>query len=111
MPNQKQFKTHEDYLSWYRNYRKDNREKIRENSRKWRIENNYSWDREHKLEAMVHNMVWRMTKRGEIKKQPCKMCNDNKSEAHHPDYNKPKKIIWLCKIHHKAIHKKLKNKN
>lgn len=25
-------------------------------------------------------------------------------ERHHPDYSKPKEIIWLCKKHHRKIH-------
>lgn len=25
-------------------------------------------------------------------------------ERHHPDYSKPKEIIWLCKKHHEEIH-------
>lgn len=26
-------------------------------------------------------------------------------ERHHPDYNKPKEIIWLCRKHHIEFHK------
>ena len=29
MPRPKQFKTHEEYLDWYRNYREINRKKLR----------------------------------------------------------------------------------
>lgn len=25
-------------------------------------------------------------------------------ERHHPDYSKPKEIIWLCKHHHELLH-------
>jgi len=25
-------------------------------------------------------------------------------ERHHPDYSKPKEVIWLCKKHHEIIH-------
>ncbi len=27
-----------------------------------------------------------------------------RGERHHPDYSKPKEIIWLCKKHHELIH-------
>lgn len=30
-------------------------------------------------------------------------CNA-KPEAHHPDYSRPLDVVWLCPIHHKAVH-------
>lgn len=29
-------------------------------------------------------------------------------EAHHPDYAKPLRVIWLCKVHHENVHGKRK---
>ena len=29
----------------------------------------------------------------------------NRIDAHHPDYDKPYQIVWLCSHHHKMIHK------
>lgn len=40
--------------------------------------------------------------------QPCLICGDEKSQAHHEDYNKPLEVIWLCDKHHKELHKKRK---
>jgi hypothetical protein len=37
---------------------------------------------------------------GRIKRQPCKICGDEKSEGHHEDYSKPLDVIWLCREHH-----------
>ena len=35
----------------------------------------------------------------------CSKCKKKcKPEGHHPDYNKPKEIIWLCSECHKGIH-------
>lgn len=45
---------------------------------------------------------------GKIKKKNCEICGSSKSEAHHPDYSKPLKVIWLCDFHHKEEHKRLK---
>jgi len=42
---------------------------------------------------------------GKIKKEPCKICGDINSQAHHSDYNKPLDIIWLCDQHHRQIHR------
>jgi len=39
-----------------------------------------------------------------LKKQPCVICNNSKSEAHHHDYSKPLDVIWLCRVHHMRLH-------
>ncbi len=56
------------------------------------------------------NQIYEMIRDGLIKKEPCKLCGDIKSEAHHNDYTKPLKVIWFCRIHHMAFHKELKAK-
>lgn len=43
-------------------------------------------------------------KTGKIVKQPCEICGEIKVEAHHSDYNKPLKVMWLCKEHHLSQH-------
>lgn len=45
-------------------------------------------------------------KSGLIEKRPCEICNDVKSECHHPDYSKPLEVRWLCKKHHMELHRK-----
>lgn len=42
---------------------------------------------------------------GKIVKMPCWICGSPHSEIHHEDYDKPFEIVWLCKGHHKDIHK------
>lgn len=44
---------------------------------------------------------------GKIKKEPCVVCGSIKSQGHHPDYNFPLKVKWLCAQHHKDLHTKL----
>ncbi len=41
--------------------------------------------------------------RGEVVALPCLMCGD-KAEAHHPDYDNPLGVTWLCPSHHKQTH-------
>jgi ribosomal protein S27AE len=43
-------------------------------------------------------------KRGKIKKQPCEICGNKKTQAHHEDYNKPLEVRWLCPSCHKKLH-------
>lgn len=49
--------------------------------------------------------------RGRIKKQPCAECGEIKAEAHHPDYDKPFDVIWLCRKHHLELHKKMEKES
>lgn len=50
----------------------------------------------------------RMTENGTIKQQPCALCGDVNSERHHPNYNEPLLIVWLCAKCHQELHNKLK---
>jgi ribosomal protein S27AE len=39
---------------------------------------------------------------------PCIRCGEEKSLAHHEDYDKPLEVMWLCQPCHKQRHKELK---
>lgn len=54
-----------------------------------------------------HNAVARATKAGTLIKQPCDVCGDEKSVAHHEDYDRPLDVTWLCQPCHKARHKEI----
>lgn len=43
-------------------------------------------------------------KHGRIVRLPCAECGNEKTHAHHDDYNKPLQVIWLCPKHHKKLH-------
>ena len=93
-----------------------------------RKEYNRRWRKEHHYEQRVHVKKYkaslmrkyakdpklrprhlcrwafnRLIKAGLIKKEPCILCGE-KAEGHHPDYNKPFKVIWLCPVHHREWH-------
>jgi hypothetical protein len=40
---------------------------------------------------------------GDVIKMPCSVCGDDNSEAHHPDYDKPLEVVWVCRKHHEEI--------
>jgi len=51
----------------------------------------------------ARNMVGNFKRDGKLNQQPCEVCGDNKSQAHHTDYNQPLKVNWLCFRHHREI--------
>ncbi len=55
--------------------------------------------------------VSRAIKAGSLKKQPCEVCERLENvEAHHDDYSKPLEVRWLCPLHHKGLHVKLRQR-
>jgi hypothetical protein len=41
-------------------------------------------------------MVGRAIRTGKLTRQPCQVCGNPKTEAHHSDYSQPLKVKWLC---------------
>lgn len=64
------------------------------------------------LKRKARYLVERAVKKGILNKLPCRDCkipSGKRIEAHHPNYKKPLKVIWLCSIHHRDEHKRMKN--
>jgi uncharacterized protein (DUF983 family) len=41
---------------------------------------------------------------GRLAKKPCQVCGCERTEAHHPDYDAPLDVVWLCVPHHVEVH-------
>lgn len=41
---------------------------------------------------------------GKLTRSPCFECGSKKTVAHHPDYDRPLDVVWLCQAHHKQAH-------
>ncbi len=39
-----------------------------------------------------------------ISKEPCAFCGAEQVQGHHPDYNQPLLIVWLCITCHRKLH-------
>ena len=52
--------------------------------------------------------VGNAVKAGRIQKHPCFICGSEKVQGHHPNYDAPLDVIWLCVPHHRAAHKAAK---
>lgn len=103
MPNITHFKTHEDYLKWYSNYRKNNKEKWKEYRHRYSIGKRR--DRENRFKELTRNITRRAVLNGTLVKLPCEFCGNPEVEAHHKDYTKPYDIQWVCVRHHAEIEK------
>lgn len=62
------------------------------------------YNQEHKERYKAKNAVNNALRDGKLHKLPCFECGSVKVEAHHPSYDLPLDVVWLCPVHHKAIH-------
>jgi ribosomal protein L15E len=46
-------------------------------------------------------------RRGLIERDVCAVCGDPETDGHHPDHKNPLEVVWLCRRHHKAEHRRL----
>jgi hypothetical protein len=65
------------------------------------------WWRQRQM-AFAHLCVGYAIKIRLIERGRCVQCGKAEAEAHHPDYNKPQLIVWLCRVHHARLPKKAK---
>lgn len=61
---------------------------------------------EQRRKSNVRSYLHAYVKAGKIHKQPCEICGTSVNiEAHHDDYSNPLKVRWLCRYHHKQLHR------
>ena len=58
----------------------------------------------------AHSIVANAVRGGRLLKRPCRDCGSKTVHGHHPDYSRPLYVIWLCPIHHRAEHERLKKR-
>lgn len=54
--------------------------------------------------ARARTELKRAVREGRVQRQPCKVCSDPRSDAHHHDYSKPLDVEWMCFKCHRAEH-------
>lgn len=74
-------------------------------------ENCKRYNEKNKEKRAAHRKVQHALKNMILKKDPCSICGNLKSEAHHNDYNKPLEVIWFCRAHHAAHHEIKRKQN
>ena len=99
------------------NHRNQNLEKIRAYDRergkspekkKLNVLINKRWREEDTRRQKAHNAVRRAILSSALERKCCERCGNEKSLAHHEDYDKQLEIMWLCQPCHKQRHKELK---
>lgn len=107
---------------YQREYYKNNKKKVNERQMIWNknnpekiIEIKRRFRKNHKEQIKKENKEWCKENFQKMKainainylkpeKKPCVVCGNYLAEKHHPDYNKPYEIIWLCRSHHHLLH-------
>lgn len=56
----------------------------------------------------AHIAVWSAIAAAKLKKQPCEICGNPRTDGHHDDYSKPLAVTWLCRKHHAERHRMLR---
>jgi hypothetical protein len=81
--------------------------------RQWFLKNKkrlYALDKERRKgcpgKLKCRGAVAKALRKGLLVKQPCEVCGNTRSQAHHDDYRKPLNVRWLCSAHHGELHRK-----
>lgn len=110
------------FLKQKRDYYYKNADKVAKRSRKYNAEHKdhlfqmtYKRNKKYReTEGGTHKFsarmkIWYYLKRGKLVKQPCKVCGDIKSFAHHYLGYEPEHwldVEWLCRKHHAETQRK-----
>jgi hypothetical protein len=81
---------------------------LQEHDSKGRKSKQQRWRTRHPKSYLAHLTLANALRLGVIERQPCAICGNAKAEAHHPDYDLPLSVIWLCRPHHRAHHATVK---
>jgi hypothetical protein len=67
-----------------------------------------AWRKKNPKAYWAHSATASAIRRGLIARQPCEVCGAAKTDAHHPDYERPLLVQWLCRKHHTQAHAKMR---
>lgn len=64
----------------------------------------HEWRQQYPNRRRAQGLVQHALRAGRLQKLPCLVCGSEQSVAHHPDYDRPLDVVWLCQPHHKQAH-------
>ena len=99
----------EKRLEYKDEYRKENKEQIKECSQNYyqanRAKISEKRQEPHKQRKLVaQRKVSNAIRKGELARSACWYCGEPNADAHHPDYDQPLSVVWLCRKHHFQAH-------
>lgn len=105
----------EAYKAYQKEYYESNKERLVEQSKEYYHNNQKmvrnrvnTWRRkpENRLKDNTRKITLTAINKGElVRPKECSICGKECFvEAHHPDYNKPLDVVWVCKSCHENIH-------
>lgn len=67
------------------------------------------WNAEHPIELWAHGAVASAIRRGIIVREPCSVCGNEPTDFHHTgSYLHPLEGQFLCRLHHRREHKRMR---
>lgn len=60
---------------------------------------------------LCRSFINKLVSRGEMTRLPCAKCGEARVQGHHPDCGDPYRVIWLCKLCHRELHREEKVKS
>ncbi len=101
-------KHRERHNAWYR--QPGVAEKVRlaaKESRQRRLDEVRAYDRARGFRGKPDETFARNAARA-VPLEPCSVCGTTENvEKHHPDYSKPFEVVFLCRPHHRELHRKV----
>jgi len=100
---------------YHRKYYEINREKILADAKEYNRVNEkiakercrkYGLNNMEKIKAIRE--LNKQVGKGAIVRQPCEKCGKENAQAHHPNYDFPLEVSWLCITHHRREHVRLR---
>ncbi|RWN28904.1 MAG: hypothetical protein EOR95_22960 [Mesorhizobium sp.] len=66
------------------------------------------WNNAHPLERWAHSALRSALRKGLVVRGECEVCGAPETDGHHHDYDRPLAVRWLCRLHHRREHARLK---
>jgi hypothetical protein len=88
-------------------YRQHDRDRFQTSERKEVIKRaRAKMKAEHPEKIKARQAVANALRDGRLTKEPCHLCGNENSEAHHEDYSRPLDVHWVCQdCHQSMVHK------